>query len=1274
MPITGTFLADFGSFKTAVDAAVIQLKGLETGSGKVSDALNRVAESFSGRKIVQDAELATSAVTQMGGAAVLTDKQAARLNATLTEAIAQYRVLGKEAPDDMVALAAATQHAADQTESLGAQIQKTALAFVTGMASFEGIKRATEAVIAFGISSVEAYTDAEAAQRKLTTALAAQGDASPAVVKHLADLATAYAHVTVNSHTALMEAEALLVQVGGVLPADMDKALKATTDLAAGLGIDLRSATMMVGKAFEDNFAALKKAGVQIDATRAQAEGMTYVLDAINARFGGQARSEAESYAGTIKRVGNAWDELKESVGSFIVNSPTVIATVGVLNRLMEQNAKSTAEATAAYQQYLKDAEARGVLPKATDYGLDVNLPATTIAAMHDYVAELEHAHAILAALEPATRHNLEAAIALGTSTADLAKAFHLTSGEIDLYKKQLADAKTEHDKAATAAKEHAKAVAAFGEMVTNTSAKPLEDFLGHLKDITISIPAHIIALNAVRQAHKDLSPEVFQAVVAMDAEGLKAGEITKRLIEGRAATTDDAHAIDELVTSLDKLGPGFSHVTEPITKLIATLPTVKLQYDALAVATAAADHAHQTLAPDVAEAIRLMTAHGMTIDEATKKLLAYNAITQEQADAIKGQAHETKSLDTAITELSQAFATLAQVSGGAFGGALQGIGQMIAAINTANKAVDAIDKAMQAMGGAGLSPTAKGYAATAITGATVGADLVGLTGTTSSAKGALEGAAGGAASGAAIGAFGGPVGVVAGTVIGGIAGAISGFFKARAAAAALKQANADANASIADLQKQLTAQYGSLSDIDRLGKQVGVDLAGAWGSKNVDGLKTFQALTTDFQTKLNALNTAVQAFGLTWEDLTHDKQLEALTDQATDLATQFGVLQTAGYDTDKVMQKAAGSVLALLTNIADAGGTIPAALAPSIEALGHLSTISDANADALNTYFGHAIATGEKIPPALEPVLQKLIEMGKLTDDNAKAMLGLSTSATPALADVKAAADRYGLSLDQLGGKVEQLQITDQANQMVADWNTLIGAGADVGATMDGMKASAQGLIDTAMKFGSEIPIAMKPMLQSMVDAGELTDAAGNKLTDLSQLHFSEDLTQRIGDLVDALKTMFGISDQDMQQPFDAMAGAGKDASTQIVTDGQAAWAQWQSDAVQHANETAAGVADAFAGMTVTIPINYSAGAPPPPAQGYATGGVVGPSPWVPHGSDTVPAMLTPGEVVLTADDARRMRQGGGGTVIVTLNGRMLAQAVVPEFEGAVRRLGFGR
>ena len=126
MAITGKFLADFTAFYAAVQKADVELKGLETGAGRVETSLNRMADSFSGRKLIQDATLAAEAVERIGGATKLTEAEQAKLNALLTEGLAKYKALGLEAPKSMTDLATATakvpkelQEATKATTGLG---------------------------------------------------------------------------------------------------------------------------------------------------------------------------------------------------------------------------------------------------------------------------------------------------------------------------------------------------------------------------------------------------------------------------------------------------------------------------------------------------------------------------------------------------------------------------------------------------------------------------------------------------------------------------------------------------------------------------------------------------------------------------------------------------------------------------------------------------------------------------------------------------------------------------------------------------------------------------------------------------------------------------------------------------------------------------------------------------------------------------------------------------------------------------------------------------
>jgi hypothetical protein len=67
-------------------------------------------------------------------------------------------------------------------------------------------------------------------------------------------------------------------------------------------------------------------------------------------------------------------------------------------------------------------------------------------------------------------------------------------------------------------------------------------------------------------------------------------------------------------------------------------------------------------------------------------------------------------------------------------------------------------------------------------------------------------------------------------------------------------------------------------------------------------------------------------------------------------------------------------------------------------------------------------------------------------------------------------------------------------------------------------MGPKVQQLITDAMKYGSELPAAMKPMIQAWIDAGRLTDENGQALSDLSRLTFAQDLSKMFETLIDKL------------------------------------------------------------------------------------------------------------------------------------------------------------
>lgn len=118
----------------------------------------------------------------------------------------------------------------------------------------------------------------------------------------------------------------------------------------------------------------------------------------------------------------------------------------------------------------------------------------------------------------------------------------------------------------------------------------------------------------------------------------------------------------------------------------------------------------------------------------------------------------------------------------------------------------------------------------------------------------------------------------------------------------------------------------------------------------------------------------------------------------------------------------------------------------------------------------------------------------------------------------LQAAMDRYGISWEQLGVKAKQSQIDQMAIQFIADFQLLTQAGAEVDLVIEKMSGSVNEFVQTALRTGTEVPIAMQPMLQKMVDMGILIDANGVALTDLSSITWAESMTQGFTKVADAI------------------------------------------------------------------------------------------------------------------------------------------------------------
>lgn len=117
-------------------------------------------------------------------------------------------------------------------------------------------------------------------------------------------------------------------------------------------------------------------------------------------------------------------------------------------------------------------------------------------------------------------------------------------------------------------------------------------------------------------------------------------------------------------------------------------------------------------------------------------------------------------------------------------------------------------------------------------------------------------------------------------------------------------------------------------------------------------------------------------------------------------------------------------------------------------------------------------------------------------------------------------AMEKYGLTIENLGQGEQQKRLNDQAKELIEDWRVLIGAGVEITDVNNAMSEEINKYLQTAVKLGTDVPNAFKPILQKMLEQGTLTDEAGNAITDLEKagIHFSESMTEGFDKVVKKL------------------------------------------------------------------------------------------------------------------------------------------------------------
>jgi hypothetical protein len=223
------------------------------------------------------------------------------------------------------------QDALDEAQEKTAELED-------GLASVAKISGVAFAALTAEVGlSVAAFAESQKAARELTTAMQNQGIYSKELEDAYREQASELQKLTGVDDDAIVSATALLQAMVGQTRVSKELSL-ATLDLAAAKGLDLKSATELIGKGIDGQTGALKKLGIEIDEHLSKQERTDEIIKQVTQRFGGQAAAMNEGL-GAVSGLKAAFGDFQEEIG--LRFAPFVESAIKALTRFFERTSEN---------------------------------------------------------------------------------------------------------------------------------------------------------------------------------------------------------------------------------------------------------------------------------------------------------------------------------------------------------------------------------------------------------------------------------------------------------------------------------------------------------------------------------------------------------------------------------------------------------------------------------------------------------------------------------------------------------------------------------------------------------------------------------------------------------------------------------------------------------------------------------------------------------------------------------------------------------------------
>jgi len=205
-------------------------------------------------------------------------------------------------------------------------------------------------LVAFGAAGLKAFDEQQKAIAQVEAGLKSTANVAGFTSKELQKMASDLQKTSLfGDEDILKNATAQLLTFTNITGEQFAKTQELALDLATRLDGDLKSSSIMLGKALNDpvaNLSALSRAGIQFSTDQKEvinslvetgnlAEAQTIILEELEKQYGGSAEAARDAGLGPVQALGNTFSDLSEEIGERLL--PVVQGFAEFLVNLMEK-------------------------------------------------------------------------------------------------------------------------------------------------------------------------------------------------------------------------------------------------------------------------------------------------------------------------------------------------------------------------------------------------------------------------------------------------------------------------------------------------------------------------------------------------------------------------------------------------------------------------------------------------------------------------------------------------------------------------------------------------------------------------------------------------------------------------------------------------------------------------------------------------------------------------------------------------------------------------